>query len=121
MDTKKVILTTIATTLATMFVVAVMMHLCRSHCGKSSSCSAVSTSCSSHSSCEKASSCASYSKCSNKKSCKGKSECSKGQSCEGKSKCSKGKSCAGDVDAKTFKFKTDDGKTIVKKVVEVEK
>ena len=121
MDTKKTIFVSIATTLATMFVVAVLMHMCRGNCHRGgSSCGAAKVECYSKSKCGQSSSCASYSSCSSKKSC------SKSSSCSSKSKCSKGKSCSskveftkeGNVEVKEWTDK--DGKKVIKKVIKVD-
>lgn len=119
MDTKKTILVSVATTLVTMFVVAVLMHMCGGNCGKNSNChSKMKSHCSymkSH--CDKSSSCASYStECSSKKSCSAQSSCSKKSKCSKSSKCSKGKKCS----SKTTCTKGENGEKIIKKVVKVE-
>ena len=77
---KKTILVSIGTTLATMFVVMICMHMCKSHCGASSSCGKATTECGS--SYGDGGKCASYTKsCHKKKSCS-KSKCSKGYQME---------------------------------------
>ncbi|MGE0560579.1 MAG: hypothetical protein AB7O47_02070 [Flavobacteriales bacterium] len=99
METKKTIIVSIITTLATMFIVAVIMHMCCGNCGGRSSCSK------SKSHCEQSSSCKSTS------SCSGKSKCGK------EKKCSK-TSC--DKDMKTMEWTSEDDGKVVKKVIEVE-
>jgi hypothetical protein len=113
MDTKKTIFVSMATTLVTMFVVAVLMHMCGGNCHKgSSSCQGKAKAhCSYEKSSCKKSSCDAYSGCTaSAKSCKSKSSCHK------KSKCSKGKKCS----SKTSCSKGKNGEHIVKKVVKVE-
>ncbi len=126
MDTKKTILVSVLTTLATMFIVAVIMHMCCGNCHGKSKCEKSSTKCSSsydghgegyHGKC------ASYAKsCHGKKSCSSSKSCSSAsKSCSSKSKCSKGKSCSKEnVTTHTYKYKTKDGKDAIKKVVKVE-
>lgn len=99
METKNVIITSILTTLATMLVVAVIMHLCCGNCGGRSSCSK------SKSHCEQSSSCESNSKCG-----KSKSSCGREKSCS-KSKC--------DKSMKTMEWTSEEGGKLVKKVIEV--
>lgn len=99
METKKTIIVSVITTLATMLIVAVIMHLYCGNCGGKSSCSKAK----SH--CEQSSSCKSESACS------GKSKCGKEKKCS-KSKC--------DKDVKTMEWTSEDGDKVVKKVIEVE-
>ena len=125
---KKTILVSIGTTLATMFVVMMLMHLCSSHCGQSrcgkneSKCSSSYSHGGEHGKCAATAGCESKTKCSSKKSCKKGSK-----SCSSKSKCSKKKSCdKGDwnvttKDGVTTKtYKSDDGEKVIKKVIKVE-
>lgn len=118
MDTKKTIFVSIATTLATMFVVAVLVHLCSGNCGRRNGCSKEISHCSymkSH--CKKSSSCASYSShCSSTKSCSSTSSCSGKSTCSKRSKCSKGKKCS----SKTSCSKGKNGEHIVKEIIKVE-
>ena len=98
METRQTIITSFLTTLATIFVVAVIMHMCCGHCGGKSSCSKQS----SH--CEK-----SMSSCGSDSSCKEKC-------CADKSKCDMEKGCSKDskmckMDGKTCTMK--DGKEMV--------
>lgn len=119
MDTKKAIIISIITTLSTLFVVAVIMHLCCGHCGNQSPrCDKDEMKCSSsynHGDMEK---CASYSK-HMKKCSKGSSEACK----KGDSKCEMGEKCTMSKEA----CKMGEGKTcskdkeVVVKVVETEK
>ena len=114
MDTKKTIIVSVLTTLATMLVVAMVMHLCASHCGQRSSCSsAVSAHCS-----KGESSCASSSKCSKKMKCGKSSSCEKEKSCSGKSKCAKSSSCK--KGEQVFEWKSEDGDKVIKKVIKVD-
>lgn len=99
METKKTIIVSVITTLATMLIVAVIMHLCCGNCGGKSSCSKAK----SH--CEQSSSCKSESTCS------GKSKCGKEKKCA-KSSCEKG--------TKTMEWTSEEGDKVVKKVIEVE-
>jgi hypothetical protein len=119
---KKTILVSAGTTLVTMFVVMVCMHLCKSHCGQSS-CGNASAQCSSSYShggdngkCAAYSSCSSSKSCSKEKSCSSKSKCSKGKSCH-KSKCSS--TSKDGVATKTCRHK-DGEKVVIKKVVKIE-
>ncbi len=111
MDTKKTILISIATTLATLFIVATTLHILRGNCGKRSNCNSMMKAHCGYmkSHCDKSSSCASYSSCSKKK-------CSKSSSCSEKSKCAEGKKCS----SKTTCTKGENGEQIIKKVVKVE-
>ena len=105
---KKTIIVSILTTLTTMFVVAVMIHMCRANCGGNLSCSKQAKQCNYASSeCGQSSSCASYSKCRKQKSC-----------CKSQSKCSKDKSC--EKDGQKFKCTSNDGKKVIKKVVKTD-
>lgn len=127
MDTKKTIIVSILTTLATMFIVAIIMHMCCGNCGGKSRCGKASAQCSasyghgdyhgSHGGCASyAKSCHAKKSCSTKKSCSSKSKCSKSGKCC-KSKCSKSSCQKGD--AKTCKHKDGD-KMIIKKTIEKE-
>ena len=128
MNTKKTILVSALTTLATMFILMICMHMCKSNCGQSK-CGKAAVQCGSsygHGSGNGHGKCANYtSSCSKKSSCSSKSKCSKGKSaCSSSSKCSKGTKCCksktsckkGDV--KTCKYK-DGEKVVIKKVIEV--
>jgi hypothetical protein len=117
---KKTILVSAGTSLVTMFVVMICMHLCKSHCGQSI-CGNTSTQCSSsyehgddNGKCAAYSSCSSSKSCAKEKSCSSKSKCNKGEKkcCKSKSSCKKGK-------AKTCKYK-DGEKVVIKKVVKIE-
>ncbi|MBL4592894.1 MAG: hypothetical protein JKX68_03650 [Flavobacteriales bacterium] len=119
---KKTILVSIGTTLATMFIVMICIHMCKSHCGQSR-CEKSSTQCDSsyggddyHGKCAAYSGCESKRSCSSKKSCSSKSKCSKGKSCS-KSKCSS--TSKDGVTTKTCKYK-DGEKVIIKKTVKIE-
>ena len=92
MGTQKTIVISAITTLATMFVVAVLIHLCCGNCNRNSSCSKAK----SH--CEQASSCKSEATCGKEKKCS-KSSC--------------------DKDVKTMEWTSEDGKKVIKKVDEV--
>lgn len=133
MDTKKTIIVSVLTTLATMFVVAVLMHLCSGHCGNKSSCAPAKSHCSkAKANCGSSASCADYSKCSKKKSScssSSSSKCEKGASCAKKASCKKGKSCSDKSKCasssckkgeKVFEWKSEDGDKVVKKVITVE-
>ncbi len=89
METKKTIIVSIITTLATMLIVAVIMHMCCGNCGKNSSCTKATSRCEQSSSCKSESACAGKSKCGKEKSCS-KSSCDKsgkeGKSCSMKMK-----------------------------------
>ena len=113
MDTKKTIIVSIITTLATMFVVAVLIHLC--HCGGGR--------CYRQQSCNNGmmqqcmynhggghGQCAAYASC-HGKSCSGNSKCSKGKSCTGKSKCSMGAD---------NEWTNENGDKVIKKVIKVD-
>lgn len=118
MDTKKTIIVSVLTTLATVFVVAVLMHMCSGHCGKRSHCSSTPSHCSAASShcksesakCDKRTSCSKKAMCSKGEKCKDKSNCSKA-SCD-KSKCEKG--------TKVMEWTSEDGDKVVKKVIKVD-
>lgn len=99
METRKIIITSILTTLATMLVVAVIMHLCCGNCGGRSSCSKAKIECSSGATdCKKSADC--------------KSKCEKGEkSC--KSKCEKGEKTM------EMEWTSEDGTKEVKKTIEV--
>ena len=117
MDTKKTIFVSIATTLATLFVVATIVHICRGHCGnRGNNCHASGKHFMYKAKCGGQSSCASFSHCSKKKGCKSDSSCSAQSSCSGKSKCSKGSSCS----SKTTCSKGKNGEQVIKKVVKIE-
>lgn len=105
METKKTIIVSIITTLATMFVVAVLIHLCCGNCGGRSSCKIQSSQCEKSMKCEMGSKCDKASKCDMKKSCNGKA-------CEGKSSCDKG--------IKTMEWTSEDGKQVIKKEITVD-
>ena len=112
METKKTIIVSIITTLATLFVVAVIMHLCCGNCGGQSRCSKDETKCSSsYNHCESAGKCASYTKMCKKKCEKMDSKCE-----EGEAKCTKGVKCCQSKEA----WKMGEGKSCSKdKAVEV--
>ncbi|PJB16010.1 MAG: hypothetical protein CO118_01350 [Flavobacteriales bacterium CG_4_9_14_3_um_filter_32_8] len=113
METKKTIIVSIITTLATLFVVAVIMHLCCGNCGGQNRCSKGDMKCSSsymHDD-DGGSKCASYSKECMKKCKKMDAKCDKGDM-----KCEKGDKCCKSKEA----CKMDKGKTCSKdKEVEV--
>ncbi|PCJ23804.1 MAG: hypothetical protein COA97_10810 [Flavobacteriales bacterium] len=117
MDTKKTILVSVLSTLGTMLIVAMIMHMCCGNCGKKTRCSKDSTQCSQSygDACESSSSCTAYSKkCHAKKSCKYSSKsCAKGSSHK---KCCKG-------DNKSCSKYSKDGKKIkiIKKEIKVDK
>jgi hypothetical protein len=142
---KKTILVSALTTLATMFVVGMLMHMCKSHCGQSK-CEKTSTQCSSsyghgdYSSCKGEKKCSfsdndghftwksgEKSICAKVKSCSSKSKCSKTKKCDkSKSKCSKKKSCdkskwtVSTKDGVTTKtYESDDDGKVIKKVIKV--
>ena len=101
METKKTIIVSVITTLATMFVVAVLIHLCCGYCGGKSLCPKQPAHC------EKSMSCKSESKCGKEKSmCKKEEGCSKSSSCE------KGKN--------TMEWIYEEGDKVIKKEVKVE-
>ena len=82
METKKIIITSILTTLSTLLVVAIIMHLCCGNCGGRSSCSKAKVECRMTSSdCKKSSACADKSKCDKKQACADKSKCDKEKKC----------------------------------------
>ncbi len=86
MDTKKTIIVSILTTLATMFVVAVLVHLCCGRCGESASCSRqeyrIEKSCSGESKCEKQMDCSRKPSCGmGKEACKEGKMCASGKTC----------------------------------------
>lgn len=122
---KKTILVSIGTTLATMFVVMICMHICKSHCGQSR-CGKAAVQCGSsygggHGKCASYSSCSSSKSCSKEKSCKYSSK-----SCSSKSKCSKGKNCdkskwtVSTKDGVTTKtYNSDEDGKVIKKVIKV--
>jgi len=128
---KKTIITSVITTIATMFIVFTTVHLIHGSCGGQSKCGKESTKCSSSDyHCGGHGKCASFSKhCKGKKECSSKKSCKKGEkSCSSKSKCSKKKSCDKDkwtvttedgVTTKTYVSDDDEGKTI-KKVIKIE-
>lgn len=119
MDTKKTIIVSVLTTLATIFVVAVIMHMCCGNCGKRSHCSSAPTHCSAaNSHCEGGS----YAKCSKGASCSKKAMCTKGENCKGKSSCSKA-SCDKskcEKGTKMMEWTSEDGDKVVKKVIKVD-
>ena len=80
METRQTIITSFLTTLATIFVVAVIMHMCCGRCGERSSCPKQSSHCSaSRSHCEKSSSCSKGEKSSCEKACEKEGKmCEKG-------------------------------------------
>lgn len=88
METRQTIITSFLTTLATIFVVAVIMHMCGGHCGGKSSCSKQK----SH--CERSMSYGSDSSC-KEKCCADKSKCDMEKSCskDGKMCKMEGKTC----------------------------
>ncbi len=64
METKKTIIVSVLTTLATIFVVAVIMHLCCGQCGQNTSCSGAKTECyAGESKCSKNAKCGKEKKC----------------------------------------------------------
>lgn len=82
METKKIIITSILTTLSTLLVVAIIMHLCCGNCGGKSSCSKAKIECKMmKSDCKKSDACADKSKCDKEKSCADKSKCDKEKKC----------------------------------------
>ncbi len=108
MDTKKTIIISVLTTLATMFIVALIMHMCCGNCGKQSSCSVKANHCSASASsdCGSKASCASYAKCKKSKKCGDKSSCKSDAS-----------SCKGE---KVLEWTSEDGDKVVKKVIKVD-
>ena len=112
MDTKKTILVSVLSTLATLFVVAVIIHMCHGHCGQNS--------------CAKAKSChaTSYGNngghghghgCAEGNSCAGqKAKCHKKRSCSSKS------SCSADDTHTSVTYTKDGDKKIIKKIVKKE-
>jgi hypothetical protein len=89
MDNKKTILVSIITTLATLFVVATLFHLC-GNCSKNTcsrnnyhQCASYHKSCHGNSTCDKSEKkCGSSTKCSKEKSCTSKTKCTKGENGE---------------------------------------
>ena len=118
MDTKKTIFVSIVTTLATMFVVAVCIHLCTSHCGQSRCGHNAMMNCSSygHGSGNGMGRCAEFSghgmKCEKiiKKCCKGDAKCKAGSKCKDGKKCKNASKCSKDKNIEVKIIETDDKK-----------
>ncbi|PCJ01144.1 MAG: hypothetical protein COB15_01535 [Flavobacteriales bacterium] len=112
MEMKKTILVSALTTIATMFIIMICIHMCKSHCGQSR-CSKASVQCSSS---YGGNGCDSYSGCTKSSSCSSKSKCSKAKKCcKSKSSCKKGEN-------KTCKWSSKDGEKVIgKKGIKVEK